>query len=250
VAVHATGFGKELWKPVARRLRRPRRVIAPDQRGHGDSETPRPPVDWWALGRDVLAVVDDAVRERSVGLGHSSGAAALVMAELLRPGTFRSLLLIEPIIFPPPYFRAEENPMSAGALRRRATFSSPAAALAAFRERAPFARWTVEALELYAAHGLRPEGGAWVLKCPPSVEAEFYRGATAHGAWERLTEVGCPVLLVAGADSESHPASFVDAMRERFPAARLEMVPGAGHFLPMELPGVVAGLLDSLPPGE
>lgn len=249
MAVHATGFGKELWEPVARRLRRPRRLLALDQRGHGDSGTPPPPIDWWDLGRDVLAVVDRAGGERPDGLGHSSGSAALVMAEVLRPGTFGSLLLIEPIIFPPPFFRAEENPMSAVALRRRAAFPSPGAARAAFREAAPFARWTEEALAAYAAHGLRPEGGAWVLKCAPEVEAEFYRGATAHGAWERLGEVGCPVLVVAGADSESHPAPFLEAMRARFPHARLEVVPGAGHFLPMEQPGVVAGLLDSLAPG-
>jgi pimeloyl-ACP methyl ester carboxylesterase len=250
VAVHATGFGKELWEPVVRRLRLPCRFLAPDQRGHGDSGTPAPPIDWWDLGSDVLAVVEHAALEGPVGLGHSSGAAALVMAELLRPGTFRSLVLVEPIIFPPPYFRAEENPMSAGALRRRGSFSSPAAALAAFRDRPAFARWTEEALGLYVAHGLRPEGAAWVLKCTPEVEAEFYRGATAHGAWERLGEVTCPVRLVAGAGSESHPLSFMSAIGERFPAAGLEVVPGAGHFVPMEQPGAVAGLLDSAVPGR
>lgn len=248
--MHATGFGKELWEPVVRRLRRPRRVLAPDQRGHGDSDAPEPPVDWWDLGRDALAVIDHCALEHPRGLGHSSGAAALVMAELLRPGTFESLVLVEPIIFPPPYFRAEENPMSAAALRRRASFASPAAALAAFRARAPFARWTAEALEQYAAHGLRPRGGAWALKCPPELEAEFYRGATAHGVWERLGELGCPVVLVAGAESESHSAPFLGALRERFGAARLVVVPGAGHFLPMERPEVVAGLLDADAPGE
>lgn len=250
LAVHATGFGKELWEPVARGLRRSHRVLAPDQRGHGDSDVPAPPIDWWDLGADVLAVVERASLEGPLGLGHSSGATALVMAELLRPGTFRSLVLIEPIIFPPPYFRAEENPMTAGALRRRASFPSPAAALAVFRDRPPFARWTEEALRLYAAHGLRPEGEAWGLKCTPALEAEFYRGATAHGAWERLGEVGCPVVLGAGAESESHPLPFMRALQERFPAARMVVVPGAGHFLPMEQPGAVAGLLDSVVPGE
>ena len=229
---------------MVRRLGRPRRVVAPDQRGHGDSGTPALPIDWWDLGTDVLTVVEQAALEGPVGLGHSSGAAALVMAELLRPGTFQSLVLVEPIIFPPPYFRAEQNPMSAGALRRRGSFPSPAAALAAFHSRPAFARWTEESLELYVAHGLRQEGEDWVLKCSPEVEAEFYRGATAHGAWERLGEVSCPVRLVAGEESESHPASFIGALRDRFRLARLEVVPGAGHFVPMEQPGAVAGLFD------
>src|SRR4030065_574868 len=72
--------------------------------------------------------------------GHPSGAAALAMAELLRPGTFRALVLVEPIVFPPPYFRAEENPMSAAALRRRSSFPSPEAALASFRGAGAFRR--------------------------------------------------------------------------------------------------------------
>jgi pimeloyl-ACP methyl ester carboxylesterase len=250
VAVHATGFCKELWEPVIRRARGRWRVVAPDQRGHGDSGTPLLPLDWWDLGRDLLAVVDQAALEGPVGLGHSSGATALAMAELLRPGTFRALVLVEPIVFPPPYFRAEANPMSAAALRRRASFPSPQAALAAFRGRGAFRHWTEEALTLYVAHGLRRHDGTWALKCTPEVEAEFYRGATAHGAWERLGEVACPVLLVGGADSDSHPAPFLDAIRRRFASARLEVVPGVGHFVPMEQPGAVAGLLDSLSPGD
>ena len=77
----------------------PHPVLAADQRGHGDSSTPPPPYDWWDLGRDLLAVVDACRLERPGGPGPLSGAAALVLAELLRPGAFASLALVEPIIF-------------------------------------------------------------------------------------------------------------------------------------------------------
>jgi len=221
-----------------------------DQRGHGDSGPAPTPCDWWDLGRDVLAVLDHLAAVHPLGLGHSSGAAALVMAELLRPGTFSGLVAVEPIIFPPPYFRAVENPMSAAALRRRSAFPSPEAARAAWRGRGAFRGWTEEALDLYVAHALGRRDGAWTLKCPPEVEAEFYRGATAHGAWERLGEVACPVLLAAGAESDSHPEEFVRAMRSRFASARLEVVDGAGHFVPMQQPAALARLLDVLPAGS
>jgi len=245
LAVHATGFCKELWGPVADLLR-PHPVVAPDQRGHGESSVPPPPYDWWDLGRDLLAVVEACRLERPVGLGHSSGAAALVMAELLLPGTFASLVLVEPIIFPVPATRMEENPMTLAALRRRRSFASPEAAVESWSGRGAFAGWSEAALARYACHGLRREEGGWALRCSPETEAEFYRGATAHGAWERLGEVPCPVVLVAGATSTSHPAPFLEAMHERFPAARLEVVPGAGHFLPMERPEAVAALVAPL----
>jgi pimeloyl-ACP methyl ester carboxylesterase len=242
LAVHATGFCKELWGPVADLLQ-PNPVVAPDQRGHGDSTTPPPPYDWWDFGRDLLEVVAAGRPARPVGLGHSSGAASLVMAELLRPGTFASLVLVEPIIFAVAPARMEDNPMTAAALRRRSTFASAGAVVESFRSRGAFAGWTDEALSLYAAHGFRPGPEGWTLKCRPETEAEFYRGAMAHGAWARLHEVSCPVLLAAGERSASHPREFLEAMRDRFPGARLEVVPGVGHFLPMERPEAVAALV-------
>ncbi|MCU0280631.1 MAG: alpha/beta hydrolase [Acidimicrobiia bacterium] len=242
LAVHATGFCKELWGPVAALLA-PNPVVAPDQRGHGDSSTPPPPYDWWDLGRDLLEVVAADGPLRPVGLGHSSGAAALVMAELLRPGTFASLVLVEPIIFGVPAARMEDNPMTAAALRRKRAFASAGAVVKSFRSRGAFAGWTEEALGLYADHGFYPGPDGWVLKCRPETEAEFYRGATAHGAWARLHEIACPVVLAAGERSASHPREFLEAMRDRFRDARLEVVPGVGHFLPMERPEAVAALV-------
>jgi pimeloyl-ACP methyl ester carboxylesterase len=245
VAVHATGFCKETWWPVAASL--PDRVVlAFDQRGHGDSTAPAPPFDWWDLGRDVLAVLDVCAPAPTIGLGHSSGATALLMAELLRPGSFRVLALVEPIVFPGPPFRAEENPMSATALRRRATFATPDAALESFRGRGPFARWTEPALRAYVEGGLRPAADGWALKCDPATEAEFYRSATEHGVWDRLGDVASPVVLVAGEASESHPGPFIRHQAACLREARVEVVPEATHFVPMERPDAVAALVDAL----
>jgi pimeloyl-ACP methyl ester carboxylesterase len=202
-----------------------------------------PPFDWWDLGRDVLTALDDAGCRRPLGVGHSAGGAALVLAELLRPGTFASLLLIEPIILPPPFVRVEQFSMTEAALRRRAVFASREDALESFRGRGPFARWTPAALEAYIDHGFRDEDGSWRLKCDPEVEAEFYRSATVHGAWDRLGEVTCPVTVVGGEDSATHPRDFLERQAGRFRAARLEMVPGATHFVPMERPEAVARLV-------
>jgi len=240
--VHANGFCKEVWRPVSGRLAGVR-VLAVDQRGHGASGVGLPPFDWWDLGRDAAAWAATLDGPR-FGVGHSSGGAALAMAEILHPGTFRHLVLIEPIVFPGPFVRAESHPLVEGALRRRTSFTSRAEARAAFHRRGPFARWVDAALDLYVEHGFRdgPDDRRHLV-CAPAIEAEFYRMATAHGAWDRLGEIDIPVTIAVGEHSDSHPPDFAAALAGRFRHATLVSYPGASHFLPMEKPEVVAGLV-------
>ncbi|HUG75609.1 MAG TPA: alpha/beta hydrolase [Acidimicrobiia bacterium] len=244
--VHATGFCKETWEPVTGHLAG-LPAIAIDQRGHGDSTVGEPPFDWWDLGHDVLAVLDAFPSTRpTIGVGHSSGAAALAMAEVLRPGAFDHLVLIEPITFPGPYGPGDDHPLARGARKRQATFTSLDEAEQRFRGRGPFSRWTDEALSAYLRFGTVPTAdGGRRLACQPDTEAEFYRAATTHAAWERLPEIACPVTLVIGQDSDSHPLDFVEQLAARFQNCQTTVVAGATHFVPMEKPTEVARLIAS-----
>lgn len=240
---HANGFCKEVWRPVIDALPPGWAVTTVDTRGHGASQSGEPPFDWWDLGRDILAWADDDPGLR-IGLGHSAGGAALAMAEILRPGTFGRLVLVEPIVFPPPFERADDHPLVRGALRRRASFATRAEARAAYFGRGPFAGWVDEALDAYVDHGfVDGADGRRHLRCAPATEAEYYRMASAHGAWDRLGEVRIPVMVVSGEHSDSHPPEFADRLASRFGDARLVVVPGASHFVPMEQPLVIGGLV-------
>ncbi len=245
--VHATGFCKETWGPVVEELRAigaTNTAVAIDQPGHGDTPPPPgPPYDWWSLGAAVRAVAADLTSKIALGVGHSSGAAALVMAEVEEPGLFGALLLVEPIVFPPPYRRAGDNPLSAIAARRRESFGSRAEALDNFRGKGPFAGWDERALRAYVDGCLEARGGRWALKCRPEDEAEFYRSAGTHAVWERLPELArLPAVIVAAEHSDSHPADFAAAQADRA-GATLVIVGGASHLVPMERPDVVAGLV-------
>jgi pimeloyl-ACP methyl ester carboxylesterase len=242
--VHATAFCKETWLPVVDLLPGVRATML-DQRGHGESGRPQPPFDWWDLGADVRAVLGDST-DRPIGVGHSSGGAAVAMAEISRPGTFSALVLVEPIILPPPFERGEENALTLQALRRRRDFESVESAYESFRGRGPFAQWTDQALRLYVEHGtVEAPGGGRTLACPPEVEAEFYRAATAHGSWDRLEEIECPVIVVVGEHSDSHTPKFAEKLTARFSNAELRTIKGATHFVPMEDPDAVADALRS-----
>lgn len=242
--VHATGFVKEMWSPVVEDLRtlgNRAQITALDQRGHGDSESMEPPFDWWDLGRDALTVAG-SIGAR-FGVGHSSGAAALAMAELLEPGTFDHLILIEPIAFPGPYGHLPETPIAVAARRRRNVFEDADHAERNFREKPVFSRWDDRAMRMYVDHAFTGDERGHVLKCDGATEAAFYSAGSAHGLWDRLHELTIPVTLVTGSDSDTHQGAFLDAQKRRFRQVQLEVVANAGHLVPMEAPARVAALV-------
>jgi pimeloyl-ACP methyl ester carboxylesterase len=241
---HANGFCKETWHPVIAALGSPP-AVSIDQPGHGASEAPPFPFDWWDFGRAVLAVVADVDARSSVGVGHSSGGTAVVMAEVLEPGTFERLVLVEPIVFPPPHIRRDDHPLVAGALRRTTTFASADAAADSYRGRGPFARWEEGALQAYVHHGFAQTADGWTLRCRPGVEAEVYATAGAHDAWDRLGEIGCPVDIVVGEDSDTHHGPYLTALHQRFRSAELRVITGATHFVPMEQPTALSTVIAS-----
>jgi len=244
VMAHATGLHGMVWATVAASLRDGHRCISFDQRGHGRSEDPPGlDFDWHGFGRDVAAVIEGLGLGRPFGVGHSSGAAGLLLAEEASPGTFAALYCYEPIVVPadPPLGRDEANWLAAGARRRRDLFESRRQAYEHYRSKGPFARWRDEALHLYVDHGLadHPEGGVR-LRCRPENEAVVYELATANDCFARLGDVRCPVMLAHGSDSEGLALATIEAMRTRLVRVSTEVLPGLTHFGPLEDPPLVA----------
>lgn len=228
---HATSFCGAVWDPVRHSLPGVE-TVAWDQVGHGSGPSVDVPVDWTTFGAHVLDVTEPG----GIGVGHSMGATALLMAQAADPGRFSSLVLIEPIVFPPPYERSK-SPMSDVALKRRRSFESRAEALENFGSK--LAGWHPEALAGYVECGFKGNGPI-ELACAPEFEADVYRGSTAHDTWDRLEEIEVPVVLMYGAESDTIDGDMARQQAARFPRAGLELVPGAGHFLPMERPRLVA----------
>lgn len=230
---HATSFCGAVWRPVLELLGN-LDCVTWDFAGHGEGAELKLPVHWQRFGEQVLLETEPG----GVGVGHSMGACALVMAQLEDPQRFDFLVLVEPIIFPGPHGRLE-HPLSQIAAKRKASFESREAALDNFRARSAFSRWHPDALHGYVDCGLVGDGPV-ELACNPEVEADIYRASNDHDTWERLDEVEIPVLLLSGADSDTIAPNFARAQAERFPSAGVEIVPDAGHFLPMEKPDLIA----------
>lgn len=243
---HATGFHGRCWQPVADALAHSSTAL--DFRGFGDSTPPASwTVDWRGYGEDALTAAREQARTSGapvVGVGHSMGGAALLMAALDEPALFAGLVLFEPIVMPPAGTSAPavpSNSLADGARRRRSTFASFDAAIVNFGSKPPMNAFTPAALEAYVRFGLAAgEDGQVHLKCTPEHEARTYETGGAHGTFERLGDLRVPARYLSGRVEPGQPSAVTELLARRTPGADYHRIDHVGHFGPMEDPHAIA----------
>lgn len=252
---HPAGFHGRAWDPLATALTTRFSVWALDHRGHGASghASDGRYDDWRVFADDVLAVVDALSAASLVdpselrGGGHSLGGTALLMATQRRRGLFRSLFCYEPIVPSPDFVRRglSSNPLVEITLRRRESFPSLEAVRESYATKPPFKQFTEAALDAYVTGGFTqcPDGTVR-LACRPTEESSIYAGGLLHDCYQRLGEVIEPVTFARGdADGETAAAPSVDGLPSLVPHATLQIIPGCGHFGPMEEPARLAEIM-------
>jgi len=243
VFLHATGFHAWLWLPYARRFAATHRVIALDQRGHGESDKPATGYRWERFGEDFAALLDSLDLDGVRAVGHSKGATAIAAAG----GTHRlaRAVLIDPVLIPgPPATAPVESPLAAGARKRRNVWPSRAAMFDALRGRMPFETWQEEFVRLYVDHGVADRADGQVeLLCPGAIEAQVYAEAPMTDGFALLERLTVPTLVVRGEQSPGlGERETADALR-RLRAGSVRTVARAGHFVPMERPDEVGAAI-------
>ncbi|MFE9400473.1 alpha/beta fold hydrolase [Streptomyces sp. NPDC006530] len=195
------------------------RVIAPDQRGHGDSGRA---LEYTRAGylADLLALVDHLGIDRAVFLGHSLGGINALHLAAERPELAEALIAVDTAVDLPDHG------------------TSPLAFVLGF----PYTAATRE--QLAAACGplgpvigpaLRPlPGGGWRLPFHPqdTVDSEnLVRG----DHWKQWLTTDCPALLVHGLRSQVLPAEQARAMCARRPGTVYHPL-DTDHFVPQADP--------------
>lgn len=239
------------WSRVAEVLSAKFRVIAPDLRGHGDS-------DWIGAGGyyhfpDYLADVDslvdiEAPNQTVAVVGHSMGGTIASLWAGVRPQRCRRLALLEGL-GPPLYERdlATRVQEWIDAWRRAQpritkTLADLDAAAARLRHHDPqvSAAWALQLATWSTRSG--DDGLRW--KHDPlhlTVGPTPFRRELANALWQRIT---CPVLLVDGERSTFRLPDGESAARAAcFRDVRATQLAAAGHMMHRHQPEALAELL-------
>ena len=238
---HANGFNARTYRSILQPLADRFRILALDLRGHGASTLPtviEGRQGWLEFRDDLLALLAVACEAPVVLGGHSMGGTSSLLAAAAEPARVKALALFDPVIFepPPPGVAMTDSVLVAGALRRRATFPSKAAAVEAYRGRGAFRTWSDEQLQDYVAAGFRETAdGEVTLTCRPEWEASNFRTHN-YDPWAAFRESRCPIRILRAAEASTFRLEGHEAELAATGRITVETLPGTSHFLPMERP--------------
>lgn len=223
------------WEPVATALGAEFRILAPDSRGHGQSDWVRPPAyhpeDY---ARDLAALLEACAAPAPIVVGHSMGGlCALAFAELF-PGRARGLVVVDAAL-------TSSDARDRFLKRLRAlpvvTYPDLATAKARFRLMPSEGEIAPALLESIAEKSLAPTpDGRWTLR----FDRESFFGGDGLDALAAIARLRVPTLLVRGERSRIMTAAAAARALESNPLVELRTIPGAHHHVLLERPEPLA----------
>lgn len=230
--LHGLGGTRTAWEPQLEALSDRWRCVAWDMPGYGAS----PPVDaltFPAIAASVMRLLDALDTDRAHLVGLSFGGQHALHAALAAPARVRSLVLADTSpafgldgTDPDEWRRARTDSLDAGLTP--ADIAEPVLRSITgpgFGGR-EFDR-TVAAFARISSAGLRA-----ACECLPT-----------HDVRDRLDEIGCPTLVIQGELDKETPMAYAELLAAGIDGARLEVIPGAGHYTPAEAPAAFNGLV-------
>ncbi len=242
VFVHGFACAHQDWRLQVEHFSGTRQVLACDLRGHG--QTPGIPADCTIerYGADVARLLE-TLDTPAVLVGHSMGCRVVLEANRASPARVAALALLDGSRM------GSGDPSQAGdAMRDAIDFAGyPVFAEALFSQMF-FERTAYAARMVERAKRLPAEIGAALFPALARWDAQHVEDA--------LSAVQAPLLVIQSTTLNAdrrrimlragERTPWLDLVRRRVPRARIEVIPGVGHFLQIEAAARVNALIESL----
>ncbi len=232
--IHGYPLSRKMWQPQLADLSQVARVIAPDLRGYGESESgpydlDNPtPFDMELLADDCAALLNALnIHQPVVVCGMSMGGYVALAFYRKYAARVAGLVLTAT--------RAGADSVEGKAGREKA------AALARAEGIAPIAKAMLPKLLAPANLENKADLAAEILEIMNASSTAGAMGVLL-GMRDRpdstslLPQVSCPALIIHGAEDQIIPPAEAQVMQHLIPRARLEVLPETGHLTNLEQP--------------
>jgi 3-oxoadipate enol-lactonase len=240
--VHGYPLNRALWQPQVEGLGDIARILAPDLRGHGDSQTMPGPYSMDLFADDLNAFLD------ALGITQPIVLCGLSMGGYVAFAFFRKYAVRLAGLILTATRAAADTPQQKAARDQSAETARQQGVQAIVTAMLP----RLLSPKTYAQH---PDLVAQVKMIMEHTSLEGILGDLA-GLKERpdstpnLSQIRLPTLLLPGADDPIVPLQEAQAMHAGIQGARLEIIPDAGHLPNLENPSAfnraVRRFLDTL----
>ena len=236
VMLHGFGVSGHMFDEFAERMQDRYRLIALDQRGHGDSD--------WASDGDYTrqAFVDDLEGfrqslglDRFVLIGHSMGGLNSVAYTVQHRDHVRALVLVD--VGPESAKEGVDNIVRFTRGPDELEFEEFVEMAHRFNQRR-----SLDNIRERMRHRLRPtENGKYTWKFDRRFREQdsglrIGSELSNDDMWQLFRGVAVPTLLVRGGESDVLSADVAERAAREMQRARLVVVPGAGHSVPGDNP--------------
>ena len=231
---HGQGGNAHNWDHIARELRDEFRVIAIDQRGHGDSSHTREGYAVTAFAADLAAFAEAVGIVPCDYVGASLGARNAIPYAGDHNDHLKHLVCLD---YGPEMSVASAQKQIGGMNRRPLGWRSIDEYVEQSMQANP--RPSAEYHRNTAEHGLRLNyAGKYVAKHDPDmfwINGSFGKNEVPL-LWEKWAQIRCPILELKGAESDFLSPEIVARMRESQPSMQFIEVPNSGHPIAADNP--------------
>lgn len=213
----------------------------------------KPPkqTNWETYAYDLIDFIEQNFNEPIVGIAHSQGATASIIAASKRPDLFEKLYVIEPAFISKayalfvrlvPYFMKKKQQPMKGALIKKSTWETKQEFIEDYRKNRAYKRVGGKVLNDFADFGLKQlDNGKFTLVFPAEWEASNY--ALAPSILKYLKKVKIPIHVIAGKPSLFFSKDLREKWKQVSPNSTLDVNMDYGHLFPLEAPEICANMI-------
>jgi pimeloyl-ACP methyl ester carboxylesterase len=235
-----TGHARS-WDALARTLQSRYRVLALDQRGHGQTDwAARDQYDTSEMVADLDAFVAALGLDNFALLGLSMGGLVSIGYAGRRPSQLAKLVIVDIA----PEIDVEGLKRIQAGVVRSDVFETRDEAVARARADNPIP--PLDQLRYRVEYSLmRRADGRYTYRYDPALRdpTNPRKGIPADEGWKLVANIDVPTLLVRGEVSDILSRGVAARMAETIPNCRLVEVAGSGHPVPLDKPDAFAAAL-------
>ena len=229
ILLHGVMDNAQMWESFAFPASDHLRIIALDQRGHGDSDRASPPAySCNDYANDLSEFIKALGVKEVILMGHSMGALHAIQYTAMNPDKVKVLIHVDIEPSPPPQNREYLN----GLYHTQASFyHSIEDYMGKIRKSIQFAE--KDMIRKFASSALQKEkDGKFYIRFDKEVLKHFDQ----YDLFPRLGHIQCPTLIIRGEESFVMRREKAQEMKRSISNSRLTEIPHAGHIVPIDNP--------------